>query len=177
MTESIETDERYTPEQWLKPWKDFFGPRFVDVANNDTNTTGATRTFTKNFPAHSGAEWAGAADEADCSWIWANVPYSLGSIMGFVSMLVDPWMEGLITVPMVWLLPVDPSAKWYQLLVEMTAWVAYPRQRIRFHGAEGKSGAKQPSQCMVVMPPGQDGAGTRGHFVSAHGSMFTTVRT
>lgn len=178
MEETIETestDERYTPEMWLKPWKDFFGPRFVDVANNPTNTTGAAFSFTKSSPARDGSGWVNAAEYHNCSWIWANVPYSRGSIMAQVALLVETWSNGELTVPMVWLLPCDPSSKWYQLLHEMAAFIAYPRQRIRFIGAAGQAGAKQPSQCVVVLPADIEPAPTRRAFVSAYGSMFTTV--
>ena len=172
MIESKETDERYTPREYLEVWRDFFGPRFTDISNTESNVTGAEAWFSAKHPAPGARAWMQAAEESGSTWLYGNVPYSRGMIMKFVRMAAAHWTEGRWEIPMVWLLPVDPSAHWSQLLYEMGSWLAFPRRRLRFGGSEGVSGAKQPSQFVVM--GGEPGA--RAHFATAYGSLFCTAQ-
>lgn len=157
-------NEWYTPAEYIDRARRVLGGIDLDPASNEQaqRIVQAGKSFTKDDDALT-QDW--------CGRIWLNPPYSKGLLLQFVSKLVREIEIGNTTAAIA-LLNNFTDADWFQLACSVCAAICFPRGRIYFENASGKT--DRPLNGQVFFYYGHDVGAFRSEF-SALGCGFSGV--
>lgn len=124
-------DEWYTPAEYLDRVRRVLGGIDLDPASTGQaqQIVRAARCFTKDDDALT-RDW--------CGRVWLNPPYSKGLLWQFISKMVREINIGNTTAAIT-LLNNFTDADWFQLACSICDAICFPRGRIYFENASGKT--------------------------------------
>ena len=142
--EGYDSDEWYTPRQYVEAARLVMGEIDLDPASNDVAQAwiSAARFFTKDDDGLA-REWSGR--------VWLNPPYSQPLASNFGAKLIEEWEAGRVKQA-VMVQNASTDTSWFHELATRST-VCLTRGRINFDREDGGSGANRYGQAFFYFGP------------------------